>query len=572
MPQVLLQFKPVTGKDGPVLESLVRMLNQHKMKYDGIQKRGEGLISVDFTTPEDAKNAYKTLDGKEFMDSYLTIKPGRSNEGNTDNNNSRNERRNNGYNRNSVSNNDYGEGYQENGYSNKRNQFNSYNNYNAPRNAPEQYPCRILIPSDMIKVVLGKSGATINAIQTKTNTKIDIHREKGQMKSHPSEDTLTSIKGDPESFSEVVKEIISVVDKEFEKYNEESRPLQLKLLAHDSLCGRIIGKGGNNLKQVRTESGVTKLIISNSIYEDGSQFMPEDRHFIPNGQVCTGERVITIEGTLDAICAAEKIVSSRLRDYMERDMKNSTNNGAPPMPYGYGSGILNNGYNYPQQGFQRSPYGGYNNSSGYMGGYQQQGYGPGYMNGSGGYSGILGGNAGYPQYGSNNGMGPGNGNHNDDETTCILIPTKEVGAIIGRNGGYISRVKQYSGARVRVVKGEEGEEDGESRVEVTGTPDTQWRASLCVYNKIKETMKVPYSEAQLKTEYMVPGNCVGRIIGKKGQVVQDIQDKSQTDIEVPKEQQGGDNVPVYVTGTFNGSQIAINRIRDIIHRVRNKST
>ena len=68
-------------------------------------------------------------------------------------------------------------------------------------------------------------------------------------------------------------------------------------------------------------------------------------------------------------------------------------------------------------------------------------------------------------------------------------------------------------------------------------------------------MKVPYSEAQLKTEYMVPGFCVGRIIGKKGQVVQDIQDRAQTDIEVPKDKQGGDDVPVFITGTFNGTQV-----------------
>jgi len=271
--------------------------------------------------------------------------------------------------------------------------------------------------------------------------------------------------------------------------------------------------------------------------------------------------VITIEGQVDAICSAEKIISSRLRDYMERDIKNTTNSG-PPMVSPYGTGILN-GYNYPPQFYQqRSPYG--YNSTGYMG---YQGYpAGGYVSGQ--YPGVVG--NGYPPYGTNN-MGPQPPNNSDDETSCIIIPTKEVGAIIGRNGGYISRVKQYSGAKVRVVKGEEGEEDGESRVEVTGTPDTQWRAALCIYNKIKETTKVPYSEAQLKTEYMVPGNCVGRIIGKKGQVVQDIQDKSQTDIEVPKEQQGGDNVPVYITGTFNGSQIAINRIRDIIHRVKQKS-
>lgn len=553
MPQVLFQFKPVVSeKDGPVLETLARLLNQHKMKYDGIQKRGEGLVSVDFSSPEDAKNAYKSLDGKEFMDSFLTIKPGRgANSGNFADQGTR--YFGNRYNPNSRDQ----DGYPENGFANERNQnFNTYNSKNV-----DQYPCRILIPSDMVKVVLGKSGATITAIQSKSNTKIDIHREKGAMRCHPSEDTLTSIKGDPDSFSEAVKEIISVVDKEYQKHNantnEESRPLQLKLLAHDSLCGRIIGKSGSNLKQVKTESGVSKLIISNSIYEDGNQF-------VPNGLLCTGERVITIEGSLDAICAAEKIISGRLRDYMERDMKNNSN--VPPMMTSYyGSGILNNGYNYPPQVYQRSPYG-YSNNSNYMG---YQGYAPGYMS-NGNYPGILG--NGYPHFGSNN-MGPSNtGNSCDEETACIIIPTKEVGAIIGRNGGYINRVKQYSGARVRVIKGEEGEEGSESRVEVTGTPDTQWRASLCVYNKIKETMKVPYSEAQLKTEYMVPGNCVGRIIGKKGQVVQDIQDKSQTDIEVPKEQQGGDKVPVYIRGTFNGSQIAINRIRDIIHRVRQKCT
>lgn len=68
-------------------------------------------------------------------------------------------------------------------------------------------------------------------------------------------------------------------------------------------------------------------------------------------------------------------------------------------------------------------------------------------------------------------------------------------------------------------------------------------------------MKVPYSEARLKTEYLVPAFCVGRIIGKKGQVVQDIQDKSQTDIEAPKDKQGGSDVPVYITGTFNGLQV-----------------
>jgi len=329
----------------------------------------------------------------------------------------------------------------------------------------------------------------------------------------------------------------------------------LKLLAHDLLCGRIIGKGGNNLKMVRQESGVTKLIISNSIYDEGGQFGP-------NGMMLSlGERVITIEGTIEAICTAEKIISQRLRDYMEKDLKNSTNASNQNMGNNYYGGNANNyygnngGYSQVQMMYPRSPYNSYP-MTGY-GGYYAYPY-------ANNYPGLLG--QGYPPF---SGMmtSPPQAMYGEEEVSSISIPTKEVGAIIGRNGGYINKVKQYSNAQVRVVKGEEG---GESRVEMKGTPDALWRASLCVFGKIKETMKVPYSEAQLKTEFMVPGSCVGRIIGKKGQVVQDIQDKAQTDIEVPKDKQGGDDVPVYITGTFNGTQIALNRIRDIVQRARSK--
>ena len=55
-------------------------------------------------------------------------------------------------------------------------------------------------------------------------------------------------------------------------------------------------------------------------YDEGGQFGP-------NGMmVSLGERVITIEGAVDAICEAEKIISQRLRDYMEKDLRNSSNN------------------------------------------------------------------------------------------------------------------------------------------------------------------------------------------------------------------------------------------------------
>lgn len=65
-----------------------------------------------------------------------------------------------------------------------------------------------------------------------------------------------------------------------------------------------------------------RLFLSNLFipirYDEGHQFGP-------NGMVCSGERVITIEGTVEAVSTAERILSQRLRDYMEKDMKNSNN-------------------------------------------------------------------------------------------------------------------------------------------------------------------------------------------------------------------------------------------------------
>ena len=51
-------------------------------------------------------------------------------------------------------------------------------------------------------------------------------------------------------------------------------------------------------------------------YEESSQM-------IPTGFVCTGERVITIEGSIDAVCIAESLISKKLREYMEKDARNN---------------------------------------------------------------------------------------------------------------------------------------------------------------------------------------------------------------------------------------------------------
>ena len=65
MPQLLFQFqRNGTSADGPFLETLIHILSQRKLEYDGIQKQDAGAIAVDFPNPDEAKNAFKLLDGK----------------------------------------------------------------------------------------------------------------------------------------------------------------------------------------------------------------------------------------------------------------------------------------------------------------------------------------------------------------------------------------------------------------------------------------------------------------------------------------------------------------------------
>lgn len=568
MLKVLFELKNIQSKNVAPLnfDELKELLQTNKVTFDQIESEGDALAVI-FNSPAEAKDAYTKLDNKEHRGSAITIQPsykyinmrgqgdkqysqdirGSDNSRSTPHSRNREQRGNRGAERDSDD--EYASKDKRRGYRGE-----------SPNPKPEQYPCRILIPTEMIKVVLGKGGSTISSIQNSTNTKIDIHRDKGPSRGRPPDDTLATIKGANEEFSKAVREIMSVVDEELQKQDyEDQRTLQLKLLAHDSLCGRIIGKNGHNLKQVRSETGA-RLIISNSIYDD----------FSPYGQLSSnsGERVITIEGSLDSITQAEEIVSKRLRQYLERDMKNmQAQGGMMNQPSGYGPQYGNNPYPMGgPMGYQRGPYPQFPPQMGYNQG-GAGGYGGPY--GGGGYPGMNFGILGSGAYPPMTQLVPQpQSNPNDKvETSSVIIPTKEVGAVIGRKGEYISRMKHYSGAQVRVIKGEEG---GDSRVEIIGTPDSQWKASLCVFSKIKEGMKVPYTEAQLKTEFLVPAHCVGRIIGKKGQVVQEIQEKSQTDIEVPKDKQGGEDVPVFITGTFNGTQMCLNRVRDIVQRAVGK--
>lgn len=83
-----------------------------------------------------------------------------------------------------------------------------------------------------------------------------------------------------------------------------SSEICLKILAHNNLIGRIIGKSGNTIKRIMQDTD-TKITVS-SINDINSFNL---------------ERIITVKGSLDNMSSAESQISSKLRQSYENDLQ-----------------------------------------------------------------------------------------------------------------------------------------------------------------------------------------------------------------------------------------------------------
>lgn len=83
-----------------------------------------------------------------------------------------------------------------------------------------------------------------------------------------------------------------------------STDITLKILAHNNLIGRIIGKGGTTIKRIMQDTD-TKITVS-SINDINSFNL---------------ERIITVKGTIDNMSKAESMISSKLRQSYENDLQ-----------------------------------------------------------------------------------------------------------------------------------------------------------------------------------------------------------------------------------------------------------
>ncbi|XP_008283946.1 insulin-like growth factor 2 mRNA-binding protein 1 [Stegastes partitus] len=316
-----------------------------------------------------------------------------------------------------------------------------------------------------------------------------------------------SIHSTAEGCSAACRMILEIMQQEA-KDTKTADEVPLKILAHNNFVGRLIGKEGRNLKKVEQDTD-TKITISP--LQDLTLYNPE--------------RTITVKGAIEACCLAEGEIMKKVREAYENDIAamNQQTHLIPGLNLG-ALGLFPSSSNMPP---------------------------PPPGNAVGG--------APYGCFGAP-----------EQETVHVYIPAQAVGAIIGKKGQHIKQLSRFAGASIKIAPAEAP--DSKMRmVIVTGPPEAQFKAQGRIYGKLKEeNFFGPKEEVKLETHIKMAAAAAGRVIGKGGKTVNELQNLTAAEVVVPREQTPDENdqVIVKINGHFYASQLAQRKIRDILTQVK----
>uniref|UniRef100_A0A7N6BI76 RRM domain-containing protein n=1 Tax=Anabas testudineus TaxID=64144 RepID=A0A7N6BI76_ANATE len=318
-----------------------------------------------------------------------------------------------------------------------------------------------------------------------------------------------TIHSTPEGCSNACRTIMEIMQKEAldTKFTEE---IPLKILAHNNFVGRLIGKEGRNLKKIEQDTG-TKITISP--LQDLTLYNPE--------------RTITVKGSIEACSRAEEEVMKKIRESYESDMAamNLQSNLIP-------------GLNLNALGLFPSG---------------APGMGPSMSN--------------VPPPGAHGGCSSFGVK---SETVHLFIPALAVGAIIGKQGQHIKQLSHFAGASIKIAPAE-GMDAKQRMVIIVGPPEAQFKAQCRIFGKLKEeNFFGPKEEVKLEAHIKVPSFAAGRVIGKGGKTVNELQNLTCAEVVVPRDQTPDENdqVIVKISGHFFACQLAQRKIQEILAQVR----
>lgn len=184
--------------------------------------------------------------------------------------------------------------------------------------------------------------------------------------------------------------------------------------------------------------------------------------------------------------------------------------------------------------------------------------------------------------------GRGYGGGSDSNVETIRVKSSLVGLIIGRNGENLRKVESESGARVQFVQAKDAQQT-ERQCTITGPIRAREDAKQAIYTIIEDNggsnimndkaSFVASQNARVKTnnsvppvrdgehtvQMLVPDKTVGLIIGRGGETIKDIQEKSGCHVNIVGENKSiNGQRPVNLIGTAESTRLAQDLILEVV--------
>uniref|UniRef100_A0A7N8WQI5 Insulin-like growth factor 2 mRNA binding protein 1 n=1 Tax=Mastacembelus armatus TaxID=205130 RepID=A0A7N8WQI5_9TELE len=387
-----------------------------------------------------------------------------------------------------------------------------------PKPPHADIPLRLLVPTQYVGAIIGKEGATIRNITKQTQSKIDVHRKENA----GAAEKPISIHSTPEGCSAACRMILDIMHQEA----KDTKTMFIRFIMHKMYIF------------VRHVAAATKFTLKWII----EQLYLCDLYSLQDLTLYNPERTITVRGSIEACCQAEMEIMKKIREAYENDIAamNQQTHLIPGLNLG-ALGLFPSSSNMPP---------------------------PPPGNSSGAPYGCFGVriNAVYSVYL----IKPLFFQAPEQETVHVYIPAQAVGAIIGKKGQHIKQLSRFAGASIKIAPAESP--DSKMRmVIVTGPPEAQFKAQGRIYGKLKEeNFFGPKEEVKLETHIKMAAAAAGRVIGKGGKTVNELQNLTAAEVVVPREQTPDENdqVIVKINGHFYASQLAQRKIRDILTQVK----
>ncbi|KAL0450534.1 UNVERIFIED_CONTAM: RNA-binding KH domain-containing protein RCF3 [Sesamum latifolium] len=387
--------------------------------------------------------------------------------------------------------------YSESGGNKRRNSGNDKDPFSI---GPDDTAYRYLCPGKKIGSIIGRGGEIVKQLRVETKAKIRIGEsvpgcEERVVTIYSSSEETNDFEGADGRVCPAQDALFKVHDRivaddaAVEEDSEDVPQVTVRLLVPSDQIGCIIGKGGQIVQNIRSDTGAQIRIV-------------KDDH-LPTCALSSDE-LVQISGDASVVKKALYQIASRLHDNPSRSQHLLSS--SVPSVFTSGSSVLGAAAGAPIMGLTPliGPYGGYKGES-----------------------------ADWPRslYSA-----PRSDTSSKDFSLRLVCPTANIGGVIGKGGMIINQIRQDSGAVIKVdSSAAEGDEcviaiSAKEVFEDSFSPAID--AALRLQPRCSEKVERDSGLVSFTTRLLVPNSRIGCLIGKGGSIISEMRKVTKANIRI----------------------------------------